>query len=307
MALIKYREHNFTPESKKLIVRINQFVAEYKGRVSVRQLYYRLVAADLILNNDSSYKRIQSLITEARYAGLIDWSAVEDRNREAEKAREWSSVRAAFDELIERFRKDRWKDQTYYVEIWVEKAALAGVLWPIAKDYHVVMMVNRGYSSASAMKESADRIKAHARAGKKCVILYIGDHDPSGLDMLRDIPTRLLEFGCPRDIDVRGIALTMAQIRQFKPPPNAVKVKDDPKLYKNVDGSLADSRAASYVAQFGEVSWEVEGLPPQDLDLTVRTALNAYVDKDAMKQAIALENRIKAKIKSFTAGFEEPK
>lgn len=293
MALIKYREHSFSLERKKLIVKINEIIGEYQGRVSVRQLYYRLVAADLINNNQTEYDRIQALITDARYAGLIDWSSVEDRNRAPTRPEEWPNARAALSEIVANFRLDRWETQSYYVEIWVEKAALEGVLWPIALDYHVTLMVNRGYSSASAMKESADRIRARCFGGKRAVILYVGDHDPSGLDMLRDIPARLLEFGCPSNIDVRGIALTWEQIQRFKPPPNYAKV--------------TDSRAAGYIEKFGNDSWECDALTPKDLDLITRTALNAYIDKDAMKEAITRENLIKAKIKKFTAGFTEPK
>lgn len=307
MALIKYREANFNLARKKMIVAINDILTQYNGKVSVRQIYYRLVAADAIPNKQTEYDKVQSLVTDARYAGLIDWDAVEDRGREPVRAEEWKDGRSALEDITTRFRMDRWKTQPYYVELWVEKAALAGVLWPIAADYHVTLMVNKGYSSASAMKDGADRIKWRAREGKRVVILYVGDHDPSGLDMLRDVPERLLEFGCPSDIDVRGIALTWAQIKQFKPPPNYVKRKDDPKLYKDVDGSLADSRAQSYVEQFGEESYEVDALPPKDLDLITRTALNAYIDKDAMKKAITRENLIKAQIKKFTAGYTEPK
>lgn len=295
VAKIKYRDWNPSTGTQRRVLQLASILAEYpKQRVTVRQLYYRLVAKALIANNDKEYRKVQSVITDARYAGLIDWDAVEDRNREPMRPREWSSGRQALDAVISGFRMNRWANQPFYVELWVEKAALAGILEPICNDYHITLMVNRGYSSASAMKESAERIRAAVRSGVNRphpIVLYIGDHDPSGLDMPRDIKARLLEFECPDYIDVRPVALTMAQIEEHNPPPNPVKLKD--------------VRSEAYVSQFGHESWEADALPPPVLDLTVRQTINAYLDKDAMTKAIANEYKVKAKIKAFAASFKE--
>lgn len=279
------------------VVQINKILGDYSGRVTVRQVYYRLVSALIVPNNAREYDKVQALITTARYAGLIDWSAIEDRNREPSKPRDWSGGRAVLDSAQRSFRLDRWENQPFYIELWVEKAALAGVLAPISADYHVTLMVNRGYSSASAMKESADRIRHFSSPtnkvphGHRPVVLYIGDHDPSGEDMVRDVRDRLLEFGVSSSLDVRKLALTMAQIEQYEPPPNPAK--------------LSDGRAAAYIAEHGDSSWEVDALPPATLDLLIRQAINSYVDKPAMEAAITRENKIKAKIKSFAASFKD--
>ena len=201
MARIRYREIEFRADAIKRIAQVNQILSQYQQRVSVRQVYYRLVAAGQIPNVQKEYAAVQDLLTRARYAGLVDWDAIEDRNREPEKRRDWQSAKNLVEEAARGFRLDRWVGQPFYVELWVEKAALAGVLAPIADDYHVVLMVNRGYSSASAMKESADRIRARCSprgAHDRPVILYVGDHDPSGEDMVRDIRERLIEFGVSR-------------------------------------------------------------------------------------------------------------
>lgn len=314
MAKIKYRDIRFTTDRAERIVWINSVLAEYTSPVSVRQVYYRLVAASLIANQPEEYNKIQSIIADARYAGAIDWDAIEDRNREPVRPDEWDSGRAALDDIIAKFRMNRWLTQPFYIELWVEKAALSGVLWPIALDYHITLMVNRGYSSASNMKDSAERIIRRSDApaasygsGHRPVILYVGDHDPSGKDMVRDVQTRLLEFGCPEWLDVRPIALTRAQIDEFKPPPNPLKRRDDAEKYKRADGKHADPRAEAYIEEHGHSSWEVDALPPKTLDLIVRSTLNAYIDKEAMTKAIARENVIKNKIKAFTDSFEEPK
>jgi hypothetical protein len=297
MARIKFREWNPDLKSQERILKINAILAEYSGRVTIRQVYYRLVGAGVIANKQEEYRAIQGLITKARYAGLIDWDDIEDRNRGAVRPQEFESGRDLLDRAVGAFRLDRWRGQPFYIELWVEKAALAGVLSPISNDYHITLMVNRGYSSASAMKESADRIRARIRPspeqphGHRPVVLYLGDHDPSGEDMVRDIGERLREFGCPGYLDVRKVALTMEQIQKYNPPPNPAK--------------LADVRAAAYIEKHGEYSWEVDALPPNVLDLIVRTTINAYVDKKAMEEAITRENLIKAKIKQFAAGFKD--
>lgn len=303
MARVKYREIAFSEERQGIIVQANRIIEEYGGaRLTARQVYYRFIAADALpatwvdveynrrhgladdtKNTAKNYQRLASLLVDARYAGLIDWDAIEDRNREPLKARDWPSPRDAVAEAARDFRLDRWRGQHFYVELWVEKAALAGVLGPIASDYHVTLMVNRGYSSASAMRESAERIRG--RRGVRPVVLYLGDHDPSGEDMVRDINSRLLEFGCPDWLDVRKLALTTAQVEEYRPPPNPTKV--------------TDSRAAAYIERHGEHSWEVDALPPAVLDRLVRRTLNSYIDKVKMDAVISEENKIKAKIQEL--------
>lgn len=304
MARIRYREIEFRDEAVKRIAQVNTILSQYKGRVTVRQVYYRLVAANLIRNIQSEYSAVQGLLTKARYAGLIDWDAIEDRTRAPEKDRDWPTAKGAVDEVADSFRLDRWMGQSFYVELWVEKSALAGVLAPIAHAYHVTLMVNRGSSSASAMKESADRIRARCAPygpHERPVVLYVGDHDPSGIDMIRDVRDRLVEFGCPDWLDVRPVALTMAQVEEYNPPPNPLKRKDDPKKYKVADGSLADPRAAAYVEQYGTSSWEVDALPPDALDVLLRKTINSYVDTAKMDAQVTRENVIRNKLQMLAA------
>lgn len=275
----QFRRINFRPESLARIELINEILAEYGGqRLSARQVYYRLVAGLHIPNTPTSYKNLTSLLTDARYAGLVDWSAIEDRGREPDVPSEWDSVDEVVDVAIRQFRLPRWRDQTHYVELFVEKQALAGVLGPIARKHHVPLVVNKGYSSASAMKAAAERmISAHPIGSS--VVLYLGDHDPSGEDMVRDVRDRLEEFGVP-DLEVVKLALTKAQIRKFDPPPNPAK--------------MTDSRAAAYVAEHGEHSWELDALPPRVLNQIVERAISAVVDADKMGATLAREDRERA-------------
>jgi len=283
VAKIRFRDLDFKGDTIDIIARMNRILAEYSGRVSVRQLYYRFVANDWIPNTQKSYDRIQDIVTKARYAGMIDWDRIEDRNRAAQRPSEYKSGADALKTVYEEFRLNRWEGQHFYVEIWVEKAALAGVLATVSDVFHVTMMVNRGYSSASAMKESADRIQYRSGLFARPVVIYLGDHDPSGEDMVRDIRERLIEFGCPQWLDIRKLALTMAQIEEYRCPPNPAKV--------------TDSRAAAYIEKYGDSSWELDALPPDTLEEMLADAVKSYIDKGKMDAIITKENQIKAALK----------
>jgi hypothetical protein len=151
---------------------------------------------------------------------------------------------------------------------------------PGETEVYLGNVIGVGYSSASAMYESADRIKSEGR-DRVSVIFYLGDHDPSGEDMVRDIEDRLCEFGCEA-LTVRKIALTTEQVDKYKPPPNPAK--------------LTDSRAAAYVRKHGASSWEVDALPPDVLAQLVRAAFEAIIDVDAMDEVKAREERDRARL-----------
>lgn len=336
MSTQQFRVTNFKADTLERIEQANAIISEYGGqKLTARQVYYQFVARDLIPNTPRSYQNLTTMLTDARYAGMIDWDAIEDRGREPDVPNEWDSIDEIIDAAVNQWRSPRWRDQPKYVEVWVEKQALAGVLGPIAKRNHVPLMVNKGYSSASAMKAAADRMLealgadrvevkcdncgafADDRTGRRCnvcetitnisavafnndgddsfdkevVVLYLGDHDPSGEDMVRDIRDRLTEFGVP-NLTVEKIALTMAQIRRFNPPPNPAK--------------LTDSRAQGYIEKYGNQSWELDALPPRELNRLVEQAIARNVDKAKMDAVIAKENvereRVRAAIERSREG-----
>ncbi len=281
-----FRSKKFNPASLALIERCDSIITKYAAqglRLTLRQLYYQLVSANEITNEEKSYKNLGSLVSDARLAGLLDWESIEDRVRQPRTPSEWDSVEDIVESAAYAYRLPRWKGQRFYVELWVEKDALAGVLAPLASEYHVTMMVNRGYSSQSAMHESGKRFKRAQDDGKDLVLFYLGDHDPSGEDMVRDVGDRLEMFGV-RDLLVQKLALTMDQIRQYNPPPNPAK--------------LSDSRAAKYVQKFGTSSWEVDALPPNVLAAIIRGAFKGVVDVDLMNAVKRREDRDKERLRA---------
>ncbi len=323
MAEEKFRSVNFRPESRERIVQLRDIVDEYQQqglRLTARQLYYQCVSRDIVPNTPAEYKKLTALLTDARYAGMIDWSAIEDRGREPNTPSEWNTPADLVESALRAYRLPRWKGQDTYVELWVEKQALAGVLAPIAREFHATLMVNKGYSSASAMKESADRLRERTLSEDdrsaldetrsiygidsgnyedQCVelgdgmetspvVLYLGDHDPSGEDMVRDIKTRLEEFGV-LNLTVEKIGLTIAQVKQYNPPPNPAKI--------------TDPRAADYIAKFGAKSWEVDALPPNVLTRLIRAAFAKHIDKGLMDEVKAREELDKELLRKAVAGM----
>jgi hypothetical protein len=287
-----FKSVRFSVKSLELIDQCNTIVEDYQDqglRLTLRQLYYQLVTKNVIPNVERSYKNLSGLLTDARLAGKVDWDAIEDRVRRPRAASEWPSVASLVDSALAAFRLPRWDGQEVYAELWVEKDALAGVLEPLSREHHVTLMVNRGYSSASAMYESAARFREGAEDRARSVLFYLGDHDPSGEDMVRDVRARLELFGV-KQLTVEKIALTMDQVEEYKPPPNPAK--------------MTDPRARDYVALHGAVSWEVDALPPQVLARLVRDSFEGIIDREKMDAVIAREEVGKEKLRKAAKRIE---
>ncbi len=271
-----------------IIKTANDILTRYQRqgyRVTLRQLYYVFIAQDLFpadwidteynakqglqadtKNTVKNYKRLGGIVNDGRLRGLIDWAIIEDRVRIPKPPREYDSLEDLVEAALYSFRLPRWKDQEYYAELWVEKDALSGVLQPLAEEYHVTLMVNRGYSSQSAMYEAGKRFAAKDGEGYITKLFYLGDHDPSGEDMVQDIQGRLRMYGS--EVNVKKVALTMPQIDQYSPPPNPVK--------------STDSRAPKYEEAHGSESWEVDALPPEVLHEVIRAEFDQILDVEKM-------------------------
>jgi hypothetical protein len=288
MSLEEFRETRFTPASLDRIEQCNQIITVYQAqhlRLTLRQLYYQMVVRNWLVNEERSYRQLSGLVSDGRLAGLIDWDAIEDRVRVPRIPTEFANLRELTEAALQSYRLPRWDGQEHYVELWVEKDALAGVLVPLARQFHVTLMVNRGYSSQSAMYESANRFRDKAAildGDNKLILFYLGDHDPSGEDMVRDISDRLLMFGV--EVDVRKIALTMDQIQHYNPPPNPTK--------------LTDSRAPAYIAIHGNSSWEVDALPPEVLSSLITSELRGVINIKKMEAIKAREEADKKALRS---------
>lgn len=205
---IKFREIRLSNDNKARLSDINRIILEYQRqgfRLTLRQLYYQLVSRDVIPNKQAEYAKLSRLLVEGRMAGIVDWDAIEDRLRSAEKPSSWDTPQEGIDSLIGQYEKPRMAGQEYYIEVWVEKDALSGVLSTITEKYHIPILVNRGYSSVSAIYDSYKRFRRALLDSQKIIILYLGDYDPSGIDMIRYVTERPLEMLLAKHIDFDSV------------------------------------------------------------------------------------------------------
>jgi hypothetical protein len=266
---IKYKDFRFSDGSLSLIAKCNQIIEDYETQgfiLTLRQLYYQLVSRDIIPNSQKEYKRIGSIINDARLAGLIDWAAIEDRTRNLRRLAHWKNPAEIVESVALQFRVDRWEGQTYRPEVWIEKDALVGVIEQICNRFDVPFFSCRGYTSQSEMWGAGQRLITHAESGRVPYIIHFGDHDPSGKDMSRDITDRLnLFMDVPGGFEFQRMALNMDQIKKYNPPPNPAKI--------------TDSRSQGYIAEFGNSSWELDALEPKVISGLIESVLNGLIDQ----------------------------
>lgn len=259
----------FGSSALEMIDVINEILNDYEAQgydLSLRQLYYQLVSRNIVPNTEKSYKNVGSLVSDARLAGLIDWDMIKDRGREVVANPHWDNPQDFIEVVAPQYRFNLWHDQQNYVEVMVEKQALEGVLQPVCSEHDVPFTANKGYSSSSAMYEASKRFIDAGNSGKDLHVIYLGDHDPSGIDMTRDVADRLEMFLDPEalTVEVHRIALNMDQVEELNPPENPAK--------------LSDSRAMSYISQFGDSSWELDAIEPRQLANLVASAITSLMD-----------------------------
>lgn len=289
---IAYINKKFSPASLDLIATANAIIADYESQglsLTLRQLYYRFVATDQIENTQRAYKRLGSVVNNGRLAGHIDWRAIEDRGRNLLSWRNWDNPGQAVREAAQRYRIDKWDDQPVRVEVWVEKQALEGVVGRGCDEWDCPYLACKGYMSQSEMWAAARRFAGYSAGNQTPVIIHLGDHDPSGIDMTRDIDDRLDLFESP--MEVKRIALNMDQVDEQQPPPNPAK--------------MTDSRYEGYLMEFGDESWELDALEPSYLIALIGETISGLVDIDLWDEAVAREDEERDAMKDFAEGWDK--
>lgn len=291
MPFIKYQDKNFRKRSLQIIAVANKICDEYMADgyiLTLRQLYYQFVARGFIENSIKSYNNLGNVISDARLAGLLDWDAIEDRTRNLSALQTWHSPKEILEQDSQVFKYDFWDKQPVYIEVWVEKEALVGVIERAAYKWRCPYFACRGYSSQSEQWRAGVRFKDMYKPVK---IIHLGDHDPSGIDMTRDNIDRLLMFSEDSDVEVTRIALNMPQVERYNPPPNPAKFQDP--------------RAADYIRKFGNESWELDALDPHVIDDLISREIEQYIDNDVWEETKEREDRAKAKLKELAENYED--
>ena len=237
-------------------------LAEYNP-MTLRQVYYQLVARQVIANKRSEYQRLSVALVKARQENLIPWAWIEDRVRQPQVVSMWADLSDFLDTVKEAYRKDIWGGQDQYAEVWLEKDALSGIFADITDPYGVTLVVGRGYNSWSAYVEAAARMQ---RMQRPITILYFGDFDPSGEDIVRALQEGLGFFGASPEIC--KVALTLEDIKTYSLPPDFTK--------------KTDTRAAAFIDKYGDLAVELDALPLPVLQEKIRTSLENVLDMPAL-------------------------
>src|SRR3972149_2373143 len=291
MACEAFIEKRFSRSSKIVIDAANEILGEMHTKgftMTLRQLHYQFVSRKIVVslpgaaqedhyaNTMQSYKRLGNIVSEARLAGLIDWSMMEDRLRSWDGLNHWNSPADIIEAVANQYRTDRWEGQKYRPEVWIEKDALAGVIENVCNAYRVRFFACRGYVSQSAQYEASKRFLQANNDGQIPIVFHLGDHDPSGLDMSRENRAKFaLLMGMK--VELRRLPLNYDQKQRYNHPPNPAK--------------MGDTRAPEYVAEFGEQSWELDALSPEVIEQLIRDALDPLIDRRKWDKAKTREKR----------------
>lgn len=253
---------------------------DYKP-LTLRQVYYQLVSRGYIENKVSQYNMLSKLLKWARIDGYVGWDDIEDRVRAFHNAEGWQNkerfLDGALSSFLERYRRDLWQTQKRYVEVWIEKDALSSIFTRVCAPHGISVVVCRGFSSVSFLHGFKKRLALHN--GRKPVMLYFGDFDPSGVEMLTAMKTTLRDELGAKGVQFKRIALLRDDIFTYKLPnsPNALK--------------KTDTRARKHVAAYGELAVELDALRPDILEQKIGDAVKAQMNIRAYNREVKLYNK----------------
>lgn len=236
---------------------------------TVRGTFYQAVGRGLVAKTEAEYKTtVGRLLTEMRRAGTLPYGWIADNTRWMRKPTTYNDLHDMLQLTARTYRRALWGSQNAYVEVWLEKDALAGVIYDVTEDWDVPLMVTRGYPSITFLHEAAETI---ADQGKPVFIYYLGDHDPSGVDIPRFVEVELRRLAPGADITFRCIAVTDEQIVELNLPTRPTK--------------KSDSRSKAFEGE----SVEVDAIPAPILRALVASRIQAHIDQDALDRLLGIE------------------
>ncbi len=251
---------------------------------TVRQVFYRLVSSGVIEKTEAEYKNtVCRLLTIMRREGELPFGWIADNTRWMRKPRTYSSLEDVLEQTANFYRRALWDDQDVYVEVWLEKDALSGVLYPITEGWDVPLMVTRGYPSLSFLYSAADNIRD---IGKPTFIYYLGDYDPSGVNIPQVVERNLHELAPGASISFQRIAVTPDQIRSMELLTRPTK--------------MTDSRAKNFRGE----SVEVDAIPPGVLKQLVEDSIVAHVDEQALRTVEIAEESERNLLLKIAANYQ---
>ena len=250
-------------KTQNIIDQAYEILAAYHP-MTVRQVYYQLVSRQVVENTRSRYQAVSDALVEARLEGTIPWAWIEDRLRRPRYGSMWDDLTAFAETARRAYKRDVWATQECHLEVWLEKDALSGIFEDVLSGYGVTLNVGRGYDGWSSIRNAADRFQSY----DDVTVLYFGDFDPSGEDMVRSLRDRLAQLGSTPDIE--KVSLTLEDIGRYSLPPNFTKA--------------TDTRRHAFVAKNGDVSVELDALRVDVLRNRLITEVELCMDMDALRK-----------------------
>jgi hypothetical protein len=279
----------FNAEHERIIVHAIEMLEELHDdgfEVTLRSLYYYFVAEERWFPNTlQSYKRFGDIIGQARLAGLIDWDLIGDNVRVAHQLPHWSDPQNIMESVVAQYREDLWEGQPRRVHVRIEKDAQIGVTKPVCERWRVPLTACRGNTSLTEAYNAGKVFQREFAAGLWPVVIYLGDHDPSGIDMTRDNVDRLSMFA-RMGVEVRRIALNRDQVDELRLPGNPAKITDS-RAGLRKDGSIIPG---SYIDLHGFESWEMDALRPRYVDALIENEIKSLLDLDLWAERKARED-----------------
>jgi len=257
-------------------------ILEEQQPMTIRQLFYALVSREVIENCDRDYKYTSRMMTKARDDGRVDYDWIVDRSRPTYEPNVWDDLQGYAESIQCGYRKDYWKLQPCYVELWCEKDSVIGSIEDVTDELGITVRVGRGFQSTTRVHEIAEHLGGISKPTHIC---FLGDHDPSGVDIERDIADRVNRQLWHNDsgyITLKRLAIFANDIKLFRLPPLRIKT--------------TDTRAQGFRKTHGRNCVELDALPPDELRRRVREAVEGVMDLVAWQRAVQVE---KAEIKSI--------
>ena len=284
---LKVRDHTFYKPTRSILDAISDVLDSYSHAVSLRQVFYRLVALEVVENTPENYGKVGRICTDGRYSGCLDWDKIEDETRGCYGASDWEDGNAALEDRLNEFRLDWWKDSPYHVELWMEKRGMLSSFLPVAEEYHVQVVTCGGTDSTSNIWEAVCRLSAHR--DKDVRLLGFFDLDPTGDWLQESIPERLSEFA-----EHGGIVPTWERVLLNLDQAEGLAEGTLERLGK-------DPRAKRFEEKYGRLfQIELDAVEPDKIERIVREAIEQYVDietvaairTEEMRQRMELQEKL---------------
>jgi hypothetical protein len=253
-----------------------------------------MVAKGYLENTKSKYNALSKLVVNMRYARTLPWDAMEDRARRVTDKKGYEDkdkFGQVIGDYLSKYSRCLVQGQEKYVELWIEKDALSRIYEEVAWPYCIRAVICRGYASVTFLNEFKERAEKAISKGQQPVILYFGDFDPSGIQMLEATKQTLEDDMGLWGIEFIRIALNPEQVSQYQLPHNFAAVKS------------SDTRSKRFIERFGYYGWELDALHPQVQEDLAKSAIESQFDMELFQEQKQIEKIERAKIEKFRQKF----